>query len=609
MDDQPPAERADGSDAFLGVGLSLGGRRWMPRQAGGPGEDRLVAALAQRLGHPEVICRLLAARGVVLDDCAKFLNPTLRDHLPDPSTLADMDKAASRLADAVVAGRRIAVFGDYDVDGGTSAALLSRFLAHLGQAPLVHIPDRRKEGYGPNAPALAALREAGAEIVVTVDCGTTAHEPLAAASSYGLEVIVIDHHAAEPALPVAYAVVNPNRLDDISGLGYLAAVGVTFLLVVAINRVLRARGYYGQVPEPSLMQWLDLVALGTVCDVVPLTGVNRALVSQGLKVLAQRGNPGIAALADSAAITEKLDAYHLGFALGPRVNAGGRVGQADLGTRLLSTDDPLEAARLATALEGFNVERREIEALVLAEAVAQVETFQEGRPPIVIVHGRDWHAGVIGVVASRLKDRYNRPALVIAWEGDEEKGLVGKGSGRSIAGFDLGAAIIAARQSGLLLAGGGHRMAAGFSLDPAKLADFQAFMATRLGEGGAIQLQPELNIDGLLSLTGANGALVATLAGLGPFGSGNSEPRFVLPRLKVLRADVVGQNHVRCILGSGLGSTERLKAIAFRALETPLGQALLRSDGALLHVAGHLRADSWQGRDGVQLFIEDAAFV
>jgi single-stranded-DNA-specific exonuclease len=586
-------------DAFLGIRQSLSGRFWRQRK----GDDRLGLAFSQRLGIPEVVGRVMAGRGIELDTAERYLAPTLRAFLPDPSRLKDMDRAAARLAEAVQKGETIAIFGDYDVDGATSSALLARFLGAVGESPLLYIPDRRREGYGPNAPALLGLAEAGARIVVTVDCGTTAHEPLAAAKSAGLDVIVVDHHAAEPALPAAYAIVNPNRLDDTSGEGALAAVGVTFLLLVALNRALRTGGHYRDRPEPDLLQWLDLVALGTVCDVVPLTGLNRALVAQGLKIAAHRRNPGLSALADSASVSERLDAYHLGYVLGPRVNAGGRVGQADLGSRLLSTEDAGEARTIALALEGFNAERRQIEAAVLAEAIAQVEAEGGHAGPVVIAHGQDWHPGVIGIVAARLKERYNRPACVVAWEPDG----TGKGSGRSVPGVDLGAAIIAARQAGLVLGGGGHRMAAGFSLDHAGLAPFTRFLAGRIGAEAGADLVPELGIDGMLAPGAATPELIELLAGLGPFGAGNAEPRFVLPHLRIMKADVVGQNHVRCILSGG--GTDRLKAIAFRALETPLGTALLQSSGAALHIAGHLRADTWQGRTGVQLMIDDAAFA
>ena len=596
------AEQTAAIRAFLGVERSLGGKRWRQRS----GDDRMGLAISQRLSLPEVVGRILAARGLEPDTVERHLAPTLRDSLPDPSTLMDMDRAVARIALAIERDELIAIFGDYDVDGATSSALLSRFLTAVGARTRVHIPDRRTEGYGPNVPALLALQAAGAGLVVTVDCGTTAHGPLGAVAAAGLDVIVVDHHAAEPALPAAVAIVNPNRLDDTSGQGSLAAVGVTFLLIVGLNRALKRSGWYGEHPAPDLLQWLDLVALGTVCDVVPLVGLNRVLVAQGVKIMATRRNPGLVALADQANVAERLDAYHLGYVLGPRVNAGGRVGRADLGTRLLSCDDPVEARRLAAELEQFNAERKEIEALVQAAAIDQVEQAGEGGGALILAHGADWHPGVIGIVAGRLKERYNRPTCVIAWE-DGPDGRIGKGSGRSVPGIDLGSAVIAARQAGLLIGGGGHRMAAGFTVAEAHMAAFSAFMAARLGgEQVGMDLTPELGIDGMLSLTAATTQLLELLAGLGPYGAGNAEPRFVLPRVRVIRADVVGLNHVRCILAAGAGP-ERMKAIAFRALETELGAALLQTGGATLHIAGHLRLDSWQGRTGVQLLIDDAA--
>ena len=589
-----------GLAAFLGVVRSLGGKRWRQRS----GDDRLGLALAQRLGIPEVMGRIIAARGVEADAVDRYLAPTLRDFLPDPSRLKDMDAAVARLARAVEGNEQIAIFGDYDVDGATSSALLQRYLTALGARVRVYIPDRRLEGYGPNSAAFATLKQEGATLVVTVDCGTTAHQPLEDARSMGLDVIVIDHHAAEPLLPPAVALVNPNRLDDESGEGALAAVGVTFLVAVGLNRALKAAGWFGNHPAPDLMQYLDLVALGTVCDVVPLAGLNRALVAQGLKIMAGRRNSGLVALADSAAVSERLDAYHLGYVLGPRVNAGGRVGRSDLGCRLLSTDAAEEARRLAFELEQLNGERREIEALVLEQAIAQIEQEGSGGEPIVIAQGADWHAGVIGIVASRLKDRFNRPACVIAWEAG-----TGKGSGRSIAGVDLGAAIIAARQAGHLLGGGGHRMAAGFSLAEPALPGFRHFLSARIGGvTDGVDLTPELGIDGMLQIAAVTPELCTMLSGLGPFGAGNAEPRFVLANTRVVKADVVGANHVRCILAAGAGA-ERLKAIAFRALDSELGQVLMQSGGRALHVAGHLRADTWQGRNGVQLMLEDAAFA
>jgi single-stranded-DNA-specific exonuclease len=429
----------DVSSRDILVDRSLTGRRWMLRGA----DERAGLALAQRLGIPEIVGRVMAARGIDLDAAEQFLEPTLRDALPDPASLAGMDAAADRLAHAIRSGEPIAIFGDYDVDGATSSALLARFLAAAGVPARVYIPDRIIEGYGPTTPAMMRLRAEGISLVITVDCGTTAFEPLEAAAEAGLDLVVVDHHVAEPALPRAVAVVNPNRLDDTSGQGALAAVGVSFLFAIATNRVLRESGWYAEQgrAEPDLMALLDLVALGTVCDVVPLVGLNRAFVSQGLKVMGRRRNPGLVALADVARVDSKLSEYHAGFLLGPRVNAGGRVGEAPLGAQLLMTQDSAEAVAIARQLDAWNTERRDIEAHVLEEAMAQAEVSGSS-DPLILVSGEGWHAGVIGIVAGRLKERFNRPAFVIGFDGD-----TGKGSGRSVEGVDLGSAVIAARQA------------------------------------------------------------------------------------------------------------------------------------------------------------------
>ncbi len=583
-------------EAVLGVERSLGGRCWRQRKT----DDRAGLALAQRLGLPEIVGRLLAGRGVGADDAERFLAPTIRDALPDPSHLKDMDKAVARLVRAIGQDELIAVFGDYDVDGATSSALLRRFFDAVGAHSIVYIPDRQREGYGPNATALLRLREQGASVIVTVDCGITAHTALEAGTKAGLDVIVVDHHLGEPALPCAYAVIDPNRVDEESRHGVLAAVGVTFLLVAGVNRALRQAGWYAARPEPDLAQWLDLVALGTICDVVPLTGVNRALVTQGLKVMRRRGNAGLAALGDAAGIGERLDAYHAGFILGPRVNAGGRVGEADLGARLLSTDDTAEARELALHLHALNAERREIEAQVLIQAIDQVESTGIGA--LVFAAGEGWHPGVIGIVASRLKERYNRPACVVALRDG-----IGRGSGRSVPGLALGPLVIAASQAGLLLNGGGHAMAAGFTVEAPKLAALRDFLTGRVADAlGNDEPVAELNIDGALAAAAATPDLAELIDRIGPFGTGNSEPRFVFPNLRVVRADIVGEDHVRCVFADGAG-TARLKGIAFRASSGEIGKALLNARGAGFHLAGHLRADNWQGRNGVQLLIDDAA--
>jgi single-stranded-DNA-specific exonuclease len=598
MSDGSRAERA----AFLGVERSLTGRRWAARLA----DERTALAIGQRHGLPDAICRLLAARDVDLEAVPDFLDPTLRKFLPDPSHLKDMDAAVARLVHAVRQGERIVVFGDYDVDGATSSALLLRFFRAVGGDIGVYIPDRRKEGYGPNATALVKIKEEGASVVVTVDCGVTAFEPLAEAKRVGLDLIVIDHHMAEIALPEAIAVVDPNRLDDESPHKQLAAVGVAFLLAVGINRALRDAGWYGTSrPEPDLRQWLDLVALGTVCDVVPLVGVNRALVRQGLQVMAQRRNAGLAALADVARLKEPPGAYHLGFLLGPRVNAGGRVGQADLGARLLSSDDPHEVGALALRLDEFNAERRAIERDVLDQAIARIEGLygpdRKGLPSALLVESEGWHVGVIGIVASRLVERYGRPAFVIGMDGE-----LGKGSGRSVRGVDLGAAVIAARQAGLLVNGGGHAMAAGLTVTREALPELAHFLDARIAlQLGVAPAVRELGIDAALAPAAATQELVDMIERAGPFGAGNALPRFALTGVRVSYAQPVGEGHVRCTLvGAERG---RIEAIAFRANQTALGPALLDSARPVLHVAGALRIDRFGGRESVRLQIDDAA--
>jgi single-stranded-DNA-specific exonuclease len=587
----------------LTVEHSFSGLAWRPRLEDG----REALMLAQTLNLPEVVGRALAARGVGPEDAGRFLNPLLRDELPDPGHLKDMDAAARRLADAVEGGEGIAVFGDYDVDGATSSAVLARFFRALGQEIECYIPDRMKEGYGPNAGAMVGLGARGAAVVITVDCGISAFEPLEAARAAGIDVVVVDHHVAESRLPPAFAVINPNRLDEESPHKQLAAVGLAFLLAIAINRELRARGFYRLRPEPDLMGLLDLVALGTVCDQVRLTGVNRALVAQGLKVMAGRANTGLRALADVAGLDARPEAWHLGFLLGPRINAGGRVGRAGLGARLLATDDAAEAQLLARELDALNAERREIEAAVLAEALAQAEPREgdNGGPGLVFVSGPGWHPGVIGIVASRLNDRLHRPACVAGIEGG-----IARGSGRSIPGIDLGAAVIAARQEGLLINGGGHAMAAGFTVAADRLGELEAFLAARVdaqqAERGA-EVGRVLYHDGVLSVGGATPDLAEEIKMLGPFGQGNAEPRFVLPAVRIGKAEVVGGNHVRLFVGGRDGV--RIKAMCFRAAGEPLGRGLLEAGGLPVHLAGKLRIDDWQGRHGVQFLVDDAAPV
>ncbi|MGB0631809.1 MAG: single-stranded-DNA-specific exonuclease RecJ [Alphaproteobacteria bacterium] len=588
-----------GAPAFLNVERSLGGKRWRPRLT----DERAALAIAQHLGVPDVLGRVLAARGVGIDDAEAFLDPKLRDLLPDPSHLLDMDKAVARIVAAINTGEKIGVFADYDVDGACSASLLVRFFEALGRELLVYVPDRIAEGYGPNTPALLKLQEQGASLVITVDCGTTAFTPLKEAADAGLDVLVVDHHVAEPMLPDAVAVVNPNRLDETSPVGQLCAAGMVFMLIVAVNRALRDAFWYGEGHgEPNLMNMLDLVALATVADVVPLTGVNRALVRQGLSVMTRRDNPGIAALADVARLDETPEAWHLGFMLGPRVNAGGRVGEAGLGVKLLTTNDPDEATGIAMRLDQYNTERREIEAAVLDAAMAQAEQQAESDAALIVAAAEGWHPGVIGIVAGRIKEAFNRPACVISIE----NGL-GKGSGRSVRGVDLGPAVIAAHQAGHLVNGGGHAMAAGFTVAEERLDDFRRFLTEHIENqlAGAV-LAPDIGIDGALSPEGATVEFIESLNDAGPFGASNPRPRFVLPAVAPINARIVGADHVSCFLATPEGG-KRLKAIAFRTAGTPVGDALLNARGGALHVAGHLNIDTWQGDRKPQLIIEDVA--
>jgi single-stranded-DNA-specific exonuclease len=599
------------------VARSFTGKRWKQRLC----DERLGLALAQRLGCPEIVGRLLAARGIGPEEAALHLAPTLRELLPDPSHLIDMDKAVARISRAIRTGETIAIFGDYDVDGATSSALLRRYLRACGVEPLVYIPDRLLEGYGPNGPALLGLGDQGAQVVITVDCGITAHEPFERVRLYNeeyrkgnspLDVIVIDHHQAEPKLPFAHAIVNPNRLDEESPHGQMAAVGVAYLLVVAVNRELRRSGHFQRkgIPEPDLLQWLDLVALGTVCDVARLTGINRALVAQGLKVMARRRNPGIAALADIARLEARPEAWHCGFFLGPRVNAGGRVGDPDLGMRLLSTDDPAEARELALRLDALNAERRAIEEQVLEAAMAQVAAARPSAVAFAV--GQGWHPGVIGIVASRLKERFDRPACVLALENG-----IAKASARSVRGLDLGAAVIAARQAGLLVNGGGHAMAAGFTVEEGTIPALREFLEARIARDlAAANVEPSLSVDGALLPKACTVELAQQLQQLGPFGAGNPEPRFWLPAVRLAKIDVVGGAHLRMFVsgdmlgaGAAAGGGGQIKAMAFRVADQELGRALLAAGGRTVALAGRLRASEWMGKWSAELQIDDAAAV
>lgn len=584
--------------AFLGVAHSQTGRRWV-----GPSAEveRLALAIAQTVSVPEPVGRVLAARGVLPEDAAAYLAPTLRALMPDPSTLADMDAAAGRLADAVARREPVALFGDYDVDGAASVALMRDWLGAFDIRPTVHIPDRIEEGYGPNMPAMARLGRDHA-LVVCLDCGSTSPEAVAAARGAGADVLIVDHHLADGPVPAALATVNPNRADCTSALGMLAAAGVTFLLLVAANRALRARGAFRGRSEPDLLGALDLVALATVADVAPLTGLNRALVRQGLGVLARRARPGLAALCDVSGLSAPPTARDLGFALGPRINAGGRIGEASLGARLLAAEDGPTAEALAGKLDALNRERREIEAAVLAAAEARIEARGPARA-LVWAAGEGWHPGVVGIVASRLKERFNRPAVVIGLDGSE-----GTGSGRSVPGIDLGSAVARLAAEGVLLRGGGHRMAAGLSVEAARVeAAMAALEALILRQGDVLSGPRDLALDGALAPGGASLELLQALECAGPYGQASPAPRFALPDVQIRGARAVGQGHLAFRAAGRQGGT--LEAIAFRAGEKGLAQPLeaAASSGQTLHLAGRLEIDDWGGRRRVKLQLEDLA--
>lgn len=575
---------------------SLGGNLWKLSSC----DERMAEAIAQRYDLPPLVARILNVRGIPIDDVPGFMDPRLQNLLPDPFCLKDMEKAALRITEAIVKKQKIAIIGDYDVDGATSSSVLRLFLESVGIEPVIHIPDR-EEGYGPSCRAIDEFSALGIDLVITVDCGTTAFDTFEYAAAKNIDVIVLDHHEAEVRLPKVYAVVNPKRLDDdsVDYLKYMAAVGVVFVTIVAVNRELRRQNFYNaQNPEPQLMQWLDLVALGTVCDVVPLKGLNRAFVRQGLKVMSRRGNPGLKSLIDKANITEAPNAFHLGYVLGPRINACGRVGDAALGNRLLCTKDEFQAQLLAEKLGEFNEQRKDIENYVLLKAIEMLE----GTPqtyPVAFVAGDDWHQGVIGIVAGKLKERYNLPAFVMSIEADEVKG-----SARSIPQVDLGALIIAAKEQGLITKGGGHTMAAGFSLNQDKIDAFRDFVGRYVSEKiGGEAIVPVLDVDAVLDVGGATVEMAENLERLEPFGSGNAEPKLLLRSVRVNKPSVIGSGHVRCFLSSNMGGS--LKAIAFRVADNDIGNAMLNSRGDVYDVVGVLRRDTWQGRNSVQFIIED----
>ena len=602
----PPVSAAfslDAPRAFLDVSLSVLGRPWRDRCAD-PTVQAYAATMVQAHALPELLARVLAGRGIRPAEVDAYLKPRLRDLMPDPDCLIDMAPAVDRLARAVQTSEQVAIFGDYDVDGAASAALLASYLRGFGLTVHIHIPDRITEGYGPNVAAVEALRGDGATLLVTVDCGTSGHAPLEAAAALGLDVIVLDHHGAPEHLPPCRALVNPNRLDDLSGLGHLCAAGVVFLTLVALNR--RLRGEIEFVDRlPDLAQSLDLVALATVADVVPLVGLNRALVVQGLKVMRARGRIGLAALLDAASLAEPPEAWHLGYLVGPRINAGGRIGDAALGATLLTTADPVEGSRIPVELDRLNRERQVIEAEAVAAAEAEMDHVLSLDPerPVLVAASADWHPGVVGLIAARLKERFGRPAFAFALRPDG----TATGSGRSIMGADLGHAVRTAVEAGLALKGGGHAMAAGVTLPGPDVTGFSDHLAsvlsTTVAEARAVEA---LLVDGAISAGGVTAELVRTIHRAGPFGSAAPEPTFVLPRHRIVDAAVVGHGHVRVRLRSRDG--QAIGAIAFRSTQGPLGQALLSSIGKEVHVAGTLSVDTWRGAERAQMRICDLAY-
>ncbi len=578
------------------MGESASGQAWRLREA----DSRQALAIAQRTSIDLIAARVLAARGVTAETADTYLNPSLRASMPDPIVLKDMDVAAKRLSEALMNGETVAVFGDYDVDGTTAAAILKSYFDAIGAPMLVYLPDRIAEGYGPSIDAFLSLQGEGAEVIVTVDCGASAHEPVEQAAAAGLDIIVLDHHQMHGPPPSgAVATVNPNRPDDLSGLHNLSAAGVAFMTLVALNRRLRENGFFSQRQEPDLRAFLDLAALGLVCDVMEMTGLTRVLVAQGLKVLASGGNRGLQALGRAAGVKGRPSPYHLGFLLGPRINAAGRIGHARLAFELLTTDDQARREFLAEKLHIMNAERQEIEATVQAEAVREIETTGLAEDDVIVVAGEDWHPGVIGIVAGRLKEHYDRPAIVIGVDGE-----TGKGSGRSITGVDLGAAIADAKERGLLVAGGGHAMAAGLTIDKDNVKRFRDALNTNLASAVRLARAGRTrHIDGVIAASAVTKPFAGMIDRAGPFGPGNPEPLFVLTNMRAEFVKVVGKGHLALTLVSTTG--DKVRAIAFRAEGESLG-ALLKSD-AKINVAGKVRADEWRGGEAGQLQITDAA--
>lgn len=592
--------------ASLDVEKSLSQTRWTMQET----DLNKVEQIARRYDLPEVVARLLCARGIAENKISSFLSPTLKNDLPDPYSLAGMPQMAQDLADAIQNSKNIAIFGDFDVDGATSSSVLYRFLKSLGIEAPIYIPDRLSEGYGPNIDALKKLKEQGAEILMMLDCGTTAFDVVQAGADIGLKIVILDHHEAEESLPAAWHVINPKRKDDTSGLSMLAAVGVTFMACIAINKALREQGFYNQngPKEPDLRGLLDIVALGTVCDMVPLTSANRLFVRLGLSLSAQTSNPGLQALMQVAGVKAPISTYDAGFALGPRINAGSRVHKADLGARLLSTDDPEEARNIAWMLNDCNDKRKAIQQQMEREAIQMVEEKGLEKDPLILVDHEDWHPGLSGLVAGRLKEKYARPSCVVTYAYDLSGRKEGRGSGRSIPGIHIAQAFIDARTEGLLEKGGGHAMAGGFTVLPEKIPALHNFLKAHIkAQEDSDTVQIETMIDGLLSVRGATVELITLLQDhIGPFGQEQPEPLFVFPDVKIISADILGGSHVRVMLTDNEGGS-RIKAMAFRAVDTPLGEALLKHNHKPLHIAGYLKLNEWQGRVSAEMHIQDAA--
>lgn len=594
--------------AALNVDRSLGGARWVFPHA----DMESVARMAQRHDLPEFVARMLCLRGVDAERVQEFLFPTLRDHFPDPMAMAGMPAFAAYMADAIRTGKSVGIFADFDVDGATSAAILTRFFRAIGMDVPVYIPDRMSEGYGPSIDALQNLKARGVDIVIMADCGITAFDPVAQGREIGLDIVIFDHHEPEETLPNANHVINPKRHDDTSGLDMLAACGVCFMACVAINTTLRASGYYSDTArvEPTLKSWMDLVALGTVCDMVPLTGVNRLFVRAGFQQMAYMNNPGIQALCEVGGVDKAPEPSHAGFVLGPRINAGSRVHRSDLGAALLSTDDLEEARSIAWTLEKCNDERKAIQSDMTREAIARVEEQGLHHGPVIIVDDEKWHPGLAGLVAGRLKDRFGKPAIVVTYARMADGTMEGRGSGRSVPGISMADAFIDARNAGLLVKGGGHAMAGGFTVLPAQLEAFKEFLNQNIkNQSENIDLSIQKTVDSIATVRGAQLSFVRLLQdNVGPFGVGNAEPVFALANVRLHGVDVLKEKHIRLLVSDWEGGT-RMKAMLFNGVGTALGEALLKSHGRPFHLAGQFQINSWQGRESVKFLVSDGAFA